>query len=90
MIDALHPFFQESRPILSYLNFHQTTVAGFFQNGAPDVSGKAGGDRYQTNVAVIEDISPFRYLNRPDSERGNAYLQPNTLMRGIALGTVES
>jgi phospholipid/cholesterol/gamma-HCH transport system substrate-binding protein len=90
VIDALHPFFQELNPILSYLGFHQTTVAGFFQNGAPDVSGQAGGDRYQTNVAIIEDVSFFRYLNRPDNERGNAYMQPNTLMRGIALGTIES
>jgi phospholipid/cholesterol/gamma-HCH transport system substrate-binding protein len=90
VIDGLHPFFQELNPIISYLNFHQTTVAGFFQNGAPDVSGQAGGNRYQTNAAVIEDSSLMRWLVRPDNERGNAYLQPNTLMRGIALGTIES
>ena len=90
VIDALHPFLQELNPILSYLNFHQTTVAGFFQNGAPDVSGHAGGNRYQTNVGIIEDSSFNRWLVRPDSERGNAYMQPNTLERGIALGTIES
>jgi phospholipid/cholesterol/gamma-HCH transport system substrate-binding protein len=90
VIDALHPFLQELNPILSYFNFHQTTIAGFFQNGAPDVSGHAGGNRYQTNVGIIEDSSFNRWLVRPDSERGNAYMQPNTLERGIALGTIES
>ncbi|HEY1359959.1 MAG TPA: MlaD family protein [Thermoleophilaceae bacterium] len=90
VIDALHPFFQELNPILSYLNFNQTTVAGFFQNGAPDVSGHAGGNRYQTNVGIIEGGSFNRWLKRPDSERGNAYMAPNALQRAIALGTIES
>jgi hypothetical protein len=65
-------------------------IAGFLSNGAPDVSGDAGGDRYQTNIGIIEDISFNRYLNRPDSERGNAYMAPNALQRSIALGTIES
>jgi phospholipid/cholesterol/gamma-HCH transport system substrate-binding protein len=90
VIDALHPFFQQLNPILSYLNFHQTTVVGFLQNGAPDVSGHAGGHRYQTNVGVIGPQSFDRWLRRPDSERGNAYMAPNALQRGIALGTIES
>jgi phospholipid/cholesterol/gamma-HCH transport system substrate-binding protein len=90
VVDALHPFFQELNPIISYLNFHQTTVAGFLQNGGPDVSGQAGGNRYQTNVAIIEDSSFMRWLNRPDFERGNAYMQPNAVQRSIALGTIES
>src|SRR3954451_15435039 len=90
VIDALHPFLQELNPILSYFNFHQTTIAGFLQNGAPDVSGRAGGNRYQTNAAIIEDSSFNRWLKRPDFERGNAYMQPNTLERAIALGTIES
>jgi phospholipid/cholesterol/gamma-HCH transport system substrate-binding protein len=90
VIDALHPFLQELNPILSYFNFQQTVIAGFLQNGAPDVSGHAGGNRYQTNVGIIEDSSFNRWLKRPDSERGNAYMQPNTLERAIALGTIES
>ena len=90
VIDALHPFLQELNPILSYLNFHQTTVVGFLQNGAPDVSGHAGGNRYQTNVGIIEPASFNRWFIRPDSERGNAYMAPNALQRAIALGTIES
>jgi phospholipid/cholesterol/gamma-HCH transport system substrate-binding protein len=65
-------------------------VVGFLQNGAPDVSGHAGGHRYQTNVGVIEPSSFNRWLRRPDSERGNAYMAPNALQRAIALGTIES
>jgi virulence factor Mce-like protein len=90
VIDALHPFFQELNPILSYFNFQQTVIVGFLQNGAPDVSGHAGGNRYQTNIGIIEDSSFNRWLKRPDFERGNAYMQPNTLERAIALGTIES
>ncbi|MFL5866823.1 MAG: hypothetical protein ACJ766_06960, partial [Thermoleophilaceae bacterium] len=90
VIDALHPFLQQLNPILSYLNFHQTTVAGFLQNGAPDTSGHAGGNRYQTNVGIIEPASFNRWLKRPDQERGNAYMAPNALQRAIALGTIES
>ena len=90
VLDALHPFFQELNPILSYFNFQQTVIVGFLQNGAPDVSGHAGGQRYQTNVGIIEDSSFNRWLKRPDFERGNAYMEPNGLERAIALGTIES
>ena len=90
VLAGLHPFLQQLNPILSYLNFHQTTVSGFLSNAGPDLSGHAEGERYQTNVGVIEDSSFNRWLRRPDFERGNAYLEPNALQRGIALGTIES
>jgi phospholipid/cholesterol/gamma-HCH transport system substrate-binding protein len=90
VFEALHPFFQELNPILSYFNFHQATIAGFISNAAPDISGDFGGDRYQTNVGIVESTSFQRHTRRPNSERGNAYMQPNALQRGIALGTLES
>ncbi|MGH2781241.1 MAG: MlaD family protein [Thermoleophilaceae bacterium] len=90
LFEELHPFFQELNPILSYFNFHQATLAGFFSNAAPDLSGDFGGDRYQVNVGIIESTSFTRHTERPDSERGNAYMQPNALQRAIALGTIES
>jgi phospholipid/cholesterol/gamma-HCH transport system substrate-binding protein len=90
LFEAAHPFFSELNPILSYFNFHQTTIAGFLSNGAPDLSGKAGGQRYQTQVGIIGATSFDKFAKRPDRERGNAYLAPNALQRGIALGTIES
>jgi phospholipid/cholesterol/gamma-HCH transport system substrate-binding protein len=90
VLEGLHPFLQELNPILSYFNFHQATIASFISNGAPDLSGHAGGDRYQTNVGIIAETSFERWKKRPDRERGNAYMQPNALQRGIALGTIES
>jgi phospholipid/cholesterol/gamma-HCH transport system substrate-binding protein len=90
LLEQLHPFFQELNPILSYFNFHQATLAGFISNAAPDLSGDFGGDRYQVNVGITESTSFTRHMTRPDSERGNAYMQPNALQRAIALGTIES
>jgi phospholipid/cholesterol/gamma-HCH transport system substrate-binding protein len=90
LFESMHPFFEELNPILSYFNFHQATLAGFISNAAPDLSGDFGGDRYQVNVGIIESTGFTRHMKRPDSERGNAYLQPNALQRGIALGTIES
>jgi phospholipid/cholesterol/gamma-HCH transport system substrate-binding protein len=90
LFEELHPFFEELNPILSYFNFHQSTLAGFISNAAPDLSGDFGGDRYQVNVGIIESTSFTRHTKRPDSERGNAYMQPNGLQRAIALGTIES
>ena len=87
LFEEMHPFFAELNPILSYFNFHQATLAGFISNAAPDLSGDYGGDRYQVNVGIIEPTGFKRHLKRPDSERGNAYLQPNALQRAIALGT---
>jgi phospholipid/cholesterol/gamma-HCH transport system substrate-binding protein len=90
LFEQMHPFFEELNPILSNFNFHQTTLAGFISNAAPDLSGDFGGDRYQVNVGIIEPTGFVRHLKRPDSERGNAYMQPNALQRAIALGTIES
>ena len=90
LFEEMHPFFEQLNPILSYFNFHQATLAGFISNAAPDLSGDFGGDRYQVNVGITESTSFTRHTKRPDSERGNAYMQPNALQRAIALGTIES
>ena len=90
LFEAAHVFFPELNPILSYFNFHQTTISGFLTNASADLSGHAGGERYQTQVGIIEPRSFERYTTRPYWERGNAYPAPNALQRGIALGTIES
>ena len=94
LTDALHTFFPELNPILSYFNFHQTTIAAFISNGASDLAADYGtGQRGQTQMGIIEDRSfnPYKYgTDPPNWARGNAYLHPNTLMRALKLGTIES
>ena len=94
LVDALHTFFPELNPILSYFNFHQTTIAAFITNGGADLAADYGtGQRGQTQMGIIEDRSfqPYKYGDAPpDWVRGNAYMAPNSLMRALKLGTVES
>jgi phospholipid/cholesterol/gamma-HCH transport system substrate-binding protein len=90
LFEAAHVFFPELNPILSYLNFSQATVAGFFSNAAPDLSGKGSGRRGQTQIGIIDDKSLQKFLTVPSWARGNSYLEPNALQRGIALGGIES
>jgi phospholipid/cholesterol/gamma-HCH transport system substrate-binding protein len=101
LVEELHPFFLELNPILSYLNYHQATVAGFLSNAAADFSGFWAGEdcdkritpecvRVQTQVGMIDPRSFEKVFHREDWERGNAYLAPNALVRSFALGTIES
>ena len=90
LFEAAHVFLPELNPILSYFNFHQTTIAGFITNATPVLSGDPGGERYQTQVGIIEPRGFERFTTRPSWERGNAYPSPNYLQRGIALGGIES
>jgi virulence factor Mce-like protein len=94
LTEALHVFFPELNPILSYFNFHQTTIAAFFTNAGADLAADYGtGQRGQTQMGIIEDRSfqPYKYgEDPPEWARGNAYLHPNTLMRALKLGTIES
>ena len=94
LVDAMHTFFPELNPILSYFNFHQTTIAAFLSNGSADLTADYGtGQRGQTQIGIIEDRSfqPYKYGDAPpDWARGNAYMAPNTLMRALKLGTIES
>jgi phospholipid/cholesterol/gamma-HCH transport system substrate-binding protein len=104
LLEAAHVFFPELNPILSYFNFRQNTIAGFLSNGGADLSAFWGGtDRGQEQVGLIDGRSfephytppcpggvPASQCGRPDYERGNAYIAPNALNRGIALGITES
>ena len=91
-LESAHPFFQQFNPILSYMNFHQRTVAGFITNGGADLVGTWGtGRRGQTQIGILTDPKNFTaYFDRPSFERGNAYLQPTALQRAVALGGFES
>jgi phospholipid/cholesterol/gamma-HCH transport system substrate-binding protein len=95
LTEALHTFFPELNPILSYFNFHQTTIAAFITNGGADLAADYGtGQRGQTQVGIVSDSRNFQPHpwgeEPPDWVRGNAYLHPNALMRALVLGGVES
>ncbi len=93
VFEAAHVFFPELNPILSLVNFHQATLAGFISNGGSDITGpqgKPGIGRYQTQIGIINPRSFDRPTRRPARERGNAYIAPNALNRVISLGTFES
>jgi phospholipid/cholesterol/gamma-HCH transport system substrate-binding protein len=94
LTEALHTFFPELNPILSYMNFHQTTIAAFMTNGGADLAADYGtGQRGQTQIGIIEGRSfeAFKHGEPPPEwARGNAYLHPNSLMRALKLGGIES
>jgi phospholipid/cholesterol/gamma-HCH transport system substrate-binding protein len=90
VFESAHVFFPELNPILSLLNFHQSTLAGFMSNASADLNSKPGGRRVQSQIVAINGSSFRRYTTRPKFERGNAYLEPNGLLRGLNLGIPES
>ena len=94
LTEALHTFFPELNPILSYFNFHQQTIAGFITNAGADIAADYGtGQRGQAQMGIIEGRSfeAYKYGEDPPAwARGNAYLQPNTLGRALMLGGIES
>jgi phospholipid/cholesterol/gamma-HCH transport system substrate-binding protein len=95
LVDALHTFMPELNPILSYFNFHQTTIAAFITNGGADLAADYGtGQRGQTQIGINGDdrsFTAYPYGEDPPAwARGNAYLHPNSLMRALHLGTIES
>ncbi len=89
--EAAHVFLPELNPILSEFNFHQATIAGFITNGDADLAGIWGGNRVQTQIGLIDPDKILKtFVTEEDYTRGNTYLQPNSLTRGIALGGYES
>ena len=91
LFESAHVFLPELNPILSELNFHQVTVAAFISNAAADLVGDFGGQRYQTQVAMIEPKSflGFPTRQRLPGENGNAYVLPNGETRGRKLGVYQ-
>ncbi len=91
LFESAHVFLPELNPILSLLNFHQTTVSGFLSNASADLASQPAGQRGQNQIAIFDPatvLTPLR--TRPKDERGNSYLEPNALTRAPLLGTFES
>lgn len=90
VVEGLDVFLDELNPVVSTLGFYQSRVAGFLSNGGAALNYDFGGERGQGNVAAIDPRSFERFVERPEFDRGNAYLQPNAFNRVIALGAFES
>jgi hypothetical protein len=93
VLDGLHVMLPELNPILSYLNFSQTMVAHFLSNGPPALTYRINGDpssHMLPQFGVTNGRSLQLDQSQPNWVRGNAYIQPNTIDRAIALGTQES
>ena len=87
VFESAHAFFPELNPVLSLFSFHQATVAGFISNGGSNIAGNFGsGNRVQAQIGQINGNSFARFPTRPRRERGNAYLAPNALNRGLPQG----
>jgi hypothetical protein len=90
VVDAVPPFARELNPIVSMLGFYQQRIADFIANGAGALQYLIGGEHVAPNTAVIDPRSFESIEERPEWDRGNAYLQPNALNRVIALGAYEA
>ena len=95
VFEAMHVFLPELNPILSYFNFHQTTVAGVHHQRRRRPGGRlrhrpARPDpgRHHERFAQLPGVPDGS--EPPDWARGNAYLHPNSLMRALKLGMFES
>jgi hypothetical protein len=90
LVGALHTFLPQLNPILSYGNFQQSQIAQFISNGSADLPLDFQGERKQVQFGLIDPRSFQKHFTQPEWDRGNAYLQPNALLRAIALGGYES
>jgi phospholipid/cholesterol/gamma-HCH transport system substrate-binding protein len=94
VLEGAHVFLPELNPILSYLNYHQMTIAGFISQGGAALAG--GGpeqheEHYFPQLGVINEHSlTINKSKRPDFERGNAYYAPNALERLQRIGAIET
>jgi phospholipid/cholesterol/gamma-HCH transport system substrate-binding protein len=96
VFDGLHTFLPELNPILSFLNFNQRIIGGFFGDGSYCCHHiLPGGSKNPPEFVIhIFNNSTAASLNfkseRPATERGNAYISPNNYVRAPAFGLIES
>jgi virulence factor Mce-like protein len=90
VVDALPPFAREALPVVSMLGFFQSRVANFLANGGAGLRYNIGGDFAVANAPVASPQMFTQLPNRPEFDRGNAYLQPNFIQRYTALGSLEA
>jgi phospholipid/cholesterol/gamma-HCH transport system substrate-binding protein len=96
LFGALHTFLPELNPILSFANFQQDPIAHFFVNGGAAEQyklneGQGGVPRYMLGFAGAVNGRSFSLQpQRPQADRGNAYIAPNNYRRAPRFGIPES
>jgi phospholipid/cholesterol/gamma-HCH transport system substrate-binding protein len=95
LVDALHPFFQELNPFLSFANYDQVFLSTFISHGAyatgaalPPLPGTSRR-HYLRAYGPINERSLSLNQTRPKYDRGNAYPAPQTYTRAQTLGFLE-
>jgi len=86
VLGALQPFLEELNPILEWLEVHQMTLADFLANGGGALvdtvaPNRTEGERghYLGQYGLTGPDSAVLSPNRPETDRGNAYLSPDML-----------
>ncbi|HEX8066895.1 MAG TPA: MlaD family protein [Thermoleophilaceae bacterium] len=97
LFGALHTFLPELNPILSYANFNQNPIAHFLANGGaatrhnPLPETATSGPRYLLAQASLLDSKSLQIAQeKPEWDRGNAYIAPNNYFRTPMSGVIES
>ena len=98
LFPALHTYLPELNPVLSFINYHQETTAGFISSAAgslnatmPPLSPNEGPRHYlrQFSISSTRGVQ-LSTSEVPTYDRGNAYPLPNYLKRMRPLGMTES
>lgn len=97
VFDGLDVFLKELNPILAFANFQPHVLSTFISHGAAAFGGsldpiEPGGPRrhYLRAYGSINSRSLSLNAERPDYDRGNAYLAPNGYTRAERFGVIES
>ena len=105
VVEALHTFFPEFNPILSYADFGQTMIGEFFGSGDAlsyrfnpqpfkgDFKGRSRADNGLGTLGqfgMINERTLQANPTRPEYERANAYPAPNARLRLSAFGFQET
>lgn len=97
VLQGFNNFLPQLNPIVSYLGFQQPAVSDFISVGASGLNASLpplnpGGEKrhYLRQFAIIDGHSLDLNQQRPQWDRGNAYLAPNAYARARAFGITES
>jgi phospholipid/cholesterol/gamma-HCH transport system substrate-binding protein len=98
LLGAVHVFFPQLNPILSYLGFSRQQIGTFFSAPAATLAGNGAGgyqdgraaEHWLPQAAIIDTRALEQVTSRPSYERANTYNAPNAYARSIGLGSIES
>ena len=86
VLAEVQPFLEELNPILQWLEFHQQSITDFFANGGGALVDTVAPNRteaerghYLGQYGITGPDSAVLSNERPETDRGNAYLSPDML-----------